>query len=384
MRNPFTQNRWIILVADRDEQLVSTVCTSLSADYDTLQAHSGKEALDMYKQFRPDMIVIETDMGGMGGFEVCEKIKEIAGKRFTPLIFISQNSDIESIKKGLQSGAEDYLAKPFEYEELYVRIQATLRTKKLYTHLMKAYEVIDSERSVIANIQQSLLCEKAPEIPGFNFFTRYQPSSKAGGDYFDFFKIEGDKLGVLVSDVSGHGTPAAVIMAMKRVLLHSFLAKSPSPKEVLERLNGILCDNLKSGQFITAFYGVIDLHSRKMRYVSAGHNPPILADLNEGRGVELWADRGFPLMIFPKNYMEEHEVQLPRNGKLVLYTDGLTEARNPDGEAYGSERLMEGVLRLGKQGDANALGTALLREVENFIEPVPFHDDYTMVIVDIE
>ncbi len=384
MLNPFTQKRWLILVVDRDEKLVSNICDSLSGEYDTLGGHSGPEALEMYKKCRPDLIVTEVEMDGMNGYALCESIKEIAGKRFTPLIFISRNSDLESIKKGLQSGAEDYLAKPFEFEELFVRIQATLRTKKLYTQLMKAYEVIDDERNIIAAIQQSLLCKNPPEIPGFNFFTKYQPSSKAGGDYFDFFEIDRENLGIMVSDVSGHGTPAAVIMAMKRIILHSFLAKSPSPKEVLERLNEILCDNLQSGQFITAFYGVIHLPTRRMKYVSAGHNPPVLADYSKDTVTELWADKGFPLMIFPKNVMTEHEVELHANSKLVLYTDGLTEGKNPAGEIYGSARLKEGVLKLGKSGDAEKLGTRLLEEVQTFIDPVPFHDDYTMVVVEIE
>jgi serine phosphatase RsbU (regulator of sigma subunit) len=382
--NPFTQERWLILVVDGDPALVSCVRDALKTDYDTIGASNGAEAIERYKEFRPDLIVLQVEMEGVDGYEACRQIKAIAGRRFTPVIFISDRSDLQSVKKGLQSGAEDYLAKPFEAEEMFVRVQATLRTKKLYTQLMKAYEVIESERNIIAEIQQNLLCEIPPDIPGLHFFVKYQPSSKAGGDYYDFIRIDDEHLGVLVADVSGHGTPAAVIMAIKRVLLHSFLSKIRSPKTALEKLNQILCDNFKTGHFITAFYGVIHLPTRRMRYASAGHNPPLLIDYDEGSVRQLWADKGFPLMILSHNIMEEHEVGLAPNSKLVLYTDGLTEARNEAGEAYGYKPFEEFFLKSGKHLNAEKLGNALLEEVHGFMGDAPFRDDYTLVIVETD
>ncbi|MCH8157164.1 MAG: fused response regulator/phosphatase [Nitrospinae bacterium] len=384
MLNPFTQKRWIIQVVDSSEALVNLTCETLKSDYDTLMSFNGADAVAQYKSLRPDLVVMEVEMkGGVDGFEACRQIKEYAGRRFIPIIFTSNNSDLQSIKKGLQNGAEDYLGKPFEQEELFVRIQATLRTKKLYTQLMQAYEIIENERNIVGEIQQSLLCENPSTISGFNFFSTYPHSSKAGGDYFDFIQIDDDHLGVLVADVSGHGTPAAVIMAMKRILLRSFLSKIRSPRETLEKLNSILCENVRSGHFITAFYGVIHLPTRSMKYASAGHNPPILVDYNTGDVRELWADTGFPLMISPENIMAEHEVQLHPNSKLVLYTDGLTEAKNHQGEVYGSKQLADSVSQLGKNLDAEGLGQKLLEEIQNFMDGASFHDDYTLVIVEI-
>jgi len=133
--------------------------------------------------------------------------------------------------------------------------------------------IIENERDVIAKIQKSLLCHDYPKIPGFNFFSDYQPSSKAGGDYYDFISIDKDHLGILISDVSGHGTPAAVIMAMMRALVRSFAHVTPSPKETLQKLNGALRQNLESGYFISTFYGVIHLPTNIMRFTCAGHPP---------------------------------------------------------------------------------------------------------------
>ena len=382
MLNPYTQKRWLILVVDGSRELVSFACDSLKSDYDTITALNGIEAIEQYNKERPDLIILEVEE--CDGYEVCHKIKEISGRRFTPVIFISNNSDIGSIKKGLQCGAEDYLSKPFHPEELFVRVQATLRTKNLHTQLMKANEIIENERNIIAQIQQDLICESHPVIPGLNFYSKYQPSSKASGDYFDLITIDDEHLGVLVADVSGHGTPAAVIMAMKRILLRSFLSKIRSPRETLDILNKILCDNIHSGHFITAFYGVIHLPTRMMKYSSAGHNPPIYVDYNTGNIQELWAGKGFPLMILPDNKMEEHEVQLLQNSKLILYTDGLTEARNPDGVAFGAKRFSRLTLEIGEGLNAEELGAKLMEEVLGYMSGTLFHDDFTLMVVELE
>jgi sigma-B regulation protein RsbU (phosphoserine phosphatase) len=272
--NPKPERRPKILIVDDSRTIVVLINSILKEDYDTVTAGDGLQAIEVNNREKPDLILMDVEMPNMNGYEACKKIKEQSENTFTPIIFITSKTDLQSIKTGLRAGAEDYLTKPFEPEELLARVQAVLRTKKLYNQLMEAYDTIDRERDTIARIQQSLICQELPKVAGFNFFADYQPSAKASGDYYDFIQIDDDHLGVLVADVSGHGTPAAVIMAMMRVLLRSFLAKVHSPKEVLETINHILCENQKLGHFITAFYGVVHLPSRKMKYPSAGHNPP--------------------------------------------------------------------------------------------------------------
>ena len=275
---PKPKQRAKILIVDDSRTIVALINSILKEDYDTLTASNGLEAVEANKRAKPDLILMDVEMPVMDGFEACRKIKEQCKGNFTPIIFITSKGDLQSMKTGLKAGAEDYLTKPFESEELLARVQAVLRTKTLYNQLMEAYAIIDNERDAIAQIQKSLICKELPKAPGYNFFADYQPSAKASGDYYDFIKINDDHLGVLVADVSGHGTPAAVIMAMMRVLIRSFLAKVSSPKEVLETINTILCENQESGHFITAFYGVIHLPSRKMKFASAGHNPPLLIE----------------------------------------------------------------------------------------------------------
>jgi phosphoserine phosphatase RsbU/P len=380
--NPQPEHRPKILIVDDSKVIVLLINSILQEDYDTVTASDGLQAIQVNEREKPDLILMDVEMPNMDGYEACKKIKEQNQNTFTPIIFITSKNDLQSIKTGLKAGAEDYLTKPFEPEELLVRVQAVLRTKKLYNQLTEAYAIIDRERDTIAQIQKNLLCQELPKISGFNFFADYQPSSKAGGDYYDFIRIDDDHLGVLVADVSGHGTPAAVIMAMMRVLLRSFLSKLRSPKEMLETINQILCENQKMGHFITAFYGVIHLHSGKLKYASAGHNPPLLIEYDTGSIQQLKTGKGFPLMIHSHNEIEERETHLPPNSKLVCYTDGLTEARGKGTDMYCLDRLEQKSLTLGKSQNAKELGLALKQDLHSFLDGGEFTDDFTLVIVE--
>ncbi len=381
--NPYTSAPWRVLLADPNIDLLKQIRSSLDLEYAVFTAKNGPDVLETYKLERPDLIVMSADLPQFDGYEACKQIKGICGRRFIPVIFVSDAGDMSSVKKGFLSGGEDFLAKPYNLEELSIRVNAALRTKKLYLQLMKAYEVIDRERDTLADIQQKFLSDP-PEIAGLQFHTQYQPSSKAGGDYYDFIQIDKDHLGVLTADVSGHGIPAAIIMSMKRILLRSFLSEQKSPAKTLESINGILFKNLKTGHFITAFYGVIHLPTRVMTYASAGHCPPYLVNYDNGSIQELKTEKGFPLMIMPENKMDEAQVQLAPNSKLVLYTDGITEARNPAGEEYGRNRFAQTILESGTGRNAEELGTEIITKVKDFIQEVPFNDDYTLVIMGIE
>lgn len=381
---PKPEHRHKILIVDDSRTIVALINSILKEDYDTITASNGLEAIEVYNRAKPDLILMDVEMPEMDGFEACKKIKTQSKGTFIPIIFITSKGDLQSMKTGLKAGAEDYLTKPFEPEELVARVQAVLRTKKLYSQLVEAYAIIDKERDAIAQIQKSLICKELPKAPGYNFFADYQPSAKASGDYYDFIKIDDDHLGVLVADVSGHGTPAAVIMAMMRVLIRSFLAKVSSPKEVLETINTILCENQESGHFITAFYGVIHLPSRAMKFASAGHNPPLLIEYETGKVKHLNNEKGFPLMIHTLNDIEEREIHLPPNSKLICYTDGLTEARGKGSDMYGLNRLGKKSLELGQSRNANELGLALKQDLQDFLGECEFIDDFTLMVVETE
>jgi sigma-B regulation protein RsbU (phosphoserine phosphatase) len=247
--------------------------------------------------------------------------------------------------------------------------------------LDRAYARLDEELRVVADIQRSLLPGELPRVQGLDVAAYYETSQYAGGDYYDFFPLVGGKLGILVADVCGHGTPAAVLMAITHSLAHTFPGEEPCPGGLLEYVNRHLAARyIDRGAFVTAFFGVYDPEKRTLRYSSAGHNPPRVKRCADGRLFELDEARNLPLGILHDTKYEPATVELEVGDQVIFYTDGITEARGgKDGnELFGIKRLdavMENCA-ISSQG----LIDTVLASVAEFTEGRPADDDRTMVI----
>jgi sigma-B regulation protein RsbU (phosphoserine phosphatase) len=253
----------------------------------------------------------------------------------------------------------------------------------LAEQLKSAYESVDQEMRVVADIQRSLLPAKAPKIPTLSLAADYQTSHRAGGDYYDFFSLPDGRWGMLIADVSGHGTPAAVLMAITHSLAHSYGGPPTPPGELLSHLNYHLCRRYTSysDTFVTAFYGIYDPSERSLTYASAGHNPPRLKRCQDGSLALLDAVRGLPLGIFPDEKYKESVHHLVPGDQLVLYTDGVTEAQNRRGEMFGLSRL-DVVLENCSVGASDLL-RSVLSAVDQFCGDQPPHDDRTVLVAKI-
>jgi len=253
--------------------------------------------------------------------------------------------------------------------------------------LEEAYGIIDHQFRVVGDIQVSLLPERPPDIVGFDVATHYRAATRAGGDYFDYFPLDDGRWGVMVADVSGHGAPAAVVMAMTRVILHivheawSGAADAPSrePAPILARLNQELCENILSGMFVTCCYGVLDPAARTFTYASAGHPPPVVLEADSHRAAAQDAEGSFPLGIVEGAEYETAVLALPPGTGLVIYTDGITEAFNDAQEQFGETRLMEAVSAADPA--ASAIRDAILHALDAYRGPVELADDTTLVVL---
>jgi sigma-B regulation protein RsbU (phosphoserine phosphatase) len=249
--------------------------------------------------------------------------------------------------------------------------------------LKEAYESVDYELQVVGEIQRSLLPAKMPVIPTLSVAASYHTSHRAGGDYYDFFPLPEGKWGILIADVSGHGTPAAVLMAVTHSLAHTYPGRPTPPSEMLNYLNGRLAAlyTTQSDTFVTAFYGIYNPADRSLTYSSAGHNPPRLKRCADGTLMALNGARGLPLGIDPdQQYRQQTQILIPGD-ELVLYTDGITEADNGHGELFGLERL-DKVLENCAIG-AGDLVKAVLASVEEFTAGTPAHDDRTLLVAKV-
>jgi sigma-B regulation protein RsbU (phosphoserine phosphatase) len=253
----------------------------------------------------------------------------------------------------------------------------------LSDQLKAAYEAVDYEMKVVADIQRSLLPSRMPQIPTMGVAAFYQTAHRAGGDYYDFFPLPDGKWGLLIADVSGHGTPAAVLMAVTHSLAHSYPGPPTPPSEMLNHVNHHLAARYTnhSDTFVTAFYGIYDPATRTLTYSSAGHNPPRLKRCEDGSLALLNGGRGLPLGISPVERYQEVTHQLVPGDQLVLYTDGITEAANPAGEMFGLERL-DKVLENCSIGASDLL-RSVVAAVEEFTANQPAADDRTVLVAKI-
>lgn len=254
----------------------------------------------------------------------------------------------------------------------------------LRNQLAAALATLDRELQVVAEIQRSLLPVELPRMPGFDCAAFYKTSAQAGGDYYDFFPFEHGQCGLFIADVSGHGTPAAVLMAITHAIAHTRPGAPKPPAEILAYLNGHLCRSYtRSGAFITGFYGVLDPRTRRFSYASAGHNPPRLC--RRGSVMALDDAGGLPLGIAEDEKYEDASIVLKPGDLLALYTDGITEAMpaKPSGrgvELFGTERLDAILTESGSATAAAAVG-AVRDAVAAFEGGTAPRDDQTMLAI---
>lgn len=264
------------------------------------------------------------------------------------------------------------------------------RNLVLRNQLDEALAAIDRELKAVGEIQRSLLPRELPAIPGVELWASYRTSARAGGDYYDLYPLSGGRWGVFIADVSGHGTPAAVLMAIIRAIAHTFPPDHQSPTELLAFLNRELVRSYaQQGAFVTAFYAILDPAgpdgSRRLTYSSAGHNPPRLVRIGaegpEGvRVTGLDQDAELPMGILPEPAYQPVRVELRAGDQLVFYTDGITEAPAA-GAAYdqfGTDRLDAACRAAAGLGPRGVL-ERIEADVGTYTADAPLSDDRTML-----
>jgi phosphoserine phosphatase RsbU/P len=255
----------------------------------------------------------------------------------------------------------------------------------LRNQLSAALKTLDQELQTVGQIQRSLLPETLPSIPGFEIAAYYQTSAQAGGDYYDFFPLDGGATGLFIADVAGHGTPAAVLMAITHAVAHAQPGTHTPPPVLLGYLNDRLARAYThGGTFVTAFYAVLDHATRTLTFARAGHNPPRLVRGNEI--LPLNGEGGLPLGILPGQVYDQATVTLEPGDLLLLYTDGITEAMAPlrgadQRHLFSTDRLDKLLLDCGCHGTAEECINRIRTELAAFSENAPPTDDQTLIVI---
>jgi sigma-B regulation protein RsbU (phosphoserine phosphatase) len=259
-------------------------------------------------------------------------------------------------------------------QSLCSHIAVAVQNARLFQQVQHEREEMNRDALEARTIQQALLPRSSPYIPGFAVSGLCVPVGAVGGDWYDFIPMKDGCWGLVLADVSGKGTAAALLMAATRGVLRSLAEASCTPSEVLQRLNQLLVEDLPPARFVTMVYAVLDPERRTLTLASAGHLQPLLIHGDEARFLQ--TDAGLPLGLALGEYSEA-EIPLSPGCRVVFYSDGITEATNPHEEEYGELRLKEHLLQPGTCGET------LLADVRAFVNGFGLHDDATVISVEM-
>ena len=258
----------------------------------------------------------------------------------------------------------------------------TLQYMQNLMHVTAERERIDTELSLATRIQANMLPNIFPAFPDrteFDIHASMTPAKEVGGDFYDFFLIDDDHLGLVMADVSGKGVPAALFMMMAKILLSNYAMMGGTPHEVLEQLNGTFCKNNDDSMFVTVWFGIYTISTGKVIAANAGHEYPIIK--HGEKGFEVMKDRhGFVIGGMCGLKYRDYEFELASGDTLFLYTDGVPEATDTDGKMFGTERLLD-TLNAAENGTAKELLEAVHADVEAFVGTAPQFDDLTMLAI---
>ena len=385
---PEEQEASKVLVVDDEPRNVRILQIHLNAQgYAVDTAEDGVEALDIVEKDAPDIILLDINMPKMDGFEVVKRIRANKATEFIPIVMITALRDTrENRIKSIEVGADDFIEKPFDSVEVLARVRSLLRIKGYQDTLAKHNARLEEELQMARSIQEILIPQNGvQELSGFRIASRCCPEMAVGGDFYDVWEIAPNRLGVFISDVMGHGVSAAFVTVFIKTILAEFQELiEDNPGYLLEILNTRFNDLISSRLFMfaTAFCGIIDLGKEELVCANAGHSFPFLydghqqtcytiGDKHTGNGLGIWRESVYETVRYPFGPLS----------RIFLYTDGVYEAKSPQGEEFTIERLQKLVSECGAQPAAQLIAN-VSEAVDTFTANCPKDDDLTLLAIE--
>ena len=351
--------------------------------FDLVFARNGVEALEVLAGDPSVNIVLsDINMPVMDGLTLLGKLTE--SDRILKAVIVSAYGDMQNIRIAMNRGAFDFVTKPIDFQDLEITINRTLDeilALKQALHERTELNALQQELSIAARIQQSILPRVFPAFPDrseFDLYAAMTPAKEVGGDFYDFFLIDQERLGFVIGDVSGKGVPAALFMAVSRTLLRATAMQASSAGECLQYANKVLVRESDGSMFVTLFYGILNTRTGEVEFAVGGHNPPYL--FSASRLEPLQFQGGMIVGILDIARYDTQWVQLQPGEGLFLYTDGVTEATNAALDLFSEERL-EAALQLSAGQPLHKLLGAVTKGVQEFVVDAPQADDITMLAV---
>jgi len=372
---------WNILAIDDSKlnrAIIKKTLTELNMKVD--EAVDGIDGLNALKNKKYDLVLVDIIMPKLDGFGFLAKFKEVVGNNFIPVVLMTGSDDLNSKIKGLRIGADDFLLKPLNEKELVARVLSLLRLKSVHNELYERNLLLKKELEIAKRVQQFIIPKDFSQISYPTVCGRYLPIEDLGGDFYDCYQLSDDKYGFLIADVTGHGIPAALVMSMAKMMFSIYATRINSTSKLFATVNLQLSGLLLDSQFITAFFVIYDNKNNTISYSNAGHTRALYYRESKKKVVALDA-KGFFIGISKDTTYEEKTLSIEPGDKLLLYTDGITEIKNYDGDEYGEQRLAKFIMN-NSHNNGDNFCESLLNEVKSFAPLENRLDDVAFLNID--
>ena len=376
------QAAYKILVVDDEPDVEPLVLQRMRRDirsgkYEFIFAHNGVEAVNVLnKDTDVDMVISDINMPQMDGLTLLGQVAEINPNIRS--IIISAYGDMKNIRTAMNRGAFDFVTKPLDFGDLRVTIDRTLRHLEEWRDALASRDklvALQNELDVASGIQKSILPTVFPASNNYQVYANMEPARNIGGDFFDVVRLENGRVGLAIADVSDKGVPAALFMMSSRTWMKGAAISSPEPGIVLQEVNALLHEDNESQMFVTVLYAVYEPETGDFTYACGGHDAPLLIR-TDGSSELLPLTGGIALGIIPDLEYTQNTVNLRPGETLILYTDGVTEAMNGEGEQFGIERLQH-VFEGQPPKDSSEASGMVFDAVHSFASDTAQSDDIT-------
>jgi phosphoserine phosphatase RsbU/P len=379
------------LIADDEPDILAALRLLLKSDgYEPETVSSPAAVLEAIQRRQYDVVLIDLNYArdttsGREGIDLISRIQAVDPS--LPIVVMTAWGTVELAVEAMRRGVRDFVTKPWENPRLLQTLRKQVRHARARRNVQhrladqrRLETQLNRELNEARELQENLLTNTSSSIDGLQIAIKWQPAKTVGGDYVAAFDLDHEHAAICVADVVGKGLPAALLMSNFQAALKSHASEHLAPADVTARLNEVLYSNIPLQKFVTAFYGVVNTQTRTLAFTNAGHNPPLLMR-NNGDFVRLEAG-GSVLGAFPGIPFVQEQVQLHVGDRLILFTDGLTEAVDANKEQFGEQRLIE-LLREHRNRTAEDLKGIIFHAVEEFCGNT-FRDDAALMVLEIE
>ena len=375
---------WVVVVDDDITNLKMAGRILSKNNMRVTALKSGTALLDYIKTNKPDLILLDIKMPGLDGFETMKRLQQqMNPSEKIPVIFLTADDSQDAETHGLALGAMDFIKKPFIPDVLVLRVRHTIDLVRLQRNLEQENERIRSELAMASRIQSAMLPGIFPAFPErkeFDIYASMDPVRGVGGDFFDFFFIDRDRLCLLIADVSGKGIPAALFMMASKIILADNAKSGKSPAQILQDTNEAICANNPEEMFVTVWLGILDISTGLLTTANAGHEYPAL--MHADGQFELFRDRhGLVVGGMPGVKYHEHSLQMYPGSKLFVYTDGVPEATDAENALFGTARMLQALNAHTNEAPKQILH-GVRQAVNEFVSNMEQFDDLTMMCLE--